>query len=54
MTKICIDGAGAIGGYMAAALAEAGLDVGFIAGGPLVAAIQQKGLGVRENGEAKT
>ena len=54
MTKICIYGAGAIGGYMAAALAEAGADVSLIARGPHLAAIQQKGLRLRKNGEAKT
>ena len=54
MTKICIYGAGAIGGYMAAALAEAGADISLIARGPHLAAIQQKGLRLRKNGEAKT
>ncbi len=53
MTKICIYGAGAIGGYMAAALAEAGADVSLIARGPHLAAIQQKGLRLQKNGEAK-
>ena len=48
MTKICIYGAGAIGGYMAAALAEAGADVSLIARGPHLAAIQQKGLRLRK------
>ena len=51
MTKICIYGAGAIGGYMAAALAEAGADVSLIARGPHLAAIQQKGLRLRKNGK---
>ena len=54
MTKICIYGAGAIGGYMAAALTEAGADVSLIARGPHLAAIKQNGLTLLKNGEAKT
>ena len=38
--KICIYGAGAIGGYMGAQLALAGADVSFIARGPHLAAMQ--------------
>ena len=42
--KICIFGAGAIGGYMGAKLAQAGADVSLVARGPHLAAITDKGL----------
>ncbi|MDB5082146.1 MAG: panE, 2-dehydropantoate 2-reductase [Chloroflexi bacterium] len=42
--KICIVGAGAIGGYMGAKLALAGEDVTLIARGPHLEAIRQNGL----------
>ncbi|MGR3633011.1 MAG: 2-dehydropantoate 2-reductase [Limimaricola soesokkakensis] len=42
--KICIFGAGAIGGYMGAKLAPAGADVSLVARGPHLAAIQSRGL----------
>jgi len=42
--KICIYGAGAIGGYLGAKLALAGYDVTLIARGPHLAAIQRNGL----------
>jgi 2-dehydropantoate 2-reductase len=42
--KICIFGAGAIGGYMGAKLALAGADVSLVARGPHLDAIQSKGL----------
>lgn len=42
--KICIFGAGAIGGYMGAKLAQAGADVSLVARGPHLAAIQSRGL----------
>jgi len=48
--KICIFGAGAIGGYMAAKLAKAGADVSLVARGPHLAAIQAKGLTLVEEG----
>lgn len=48
--KICIFGAGAIGGYMAAKLAQAGADVCIVARGPHLAAIQAKGLTLLEEG----
>jgi 2-dehydropantoate 2-reductase len=48
--KICIFGAGAIGGYMAAKLAQAGADVSIVARGPHLAAIQAKGLTLLEEG----
>lgn len=42
--KICIFGAGAIGGYMGAKLAQAGADVSLVARGPHLAAIKANGL----------
>ncbi len=42
--KICIFGAGAIGGYMGAKLARAGADVSLVARGPHLAAMREKGL----------
>ena len=42
--KICVVGAGAIGGYMTVRLAEAGHDVSVIARGPHLAAIKRDGL----------
>jgi 2-dehydropantoate 2-reductase len=50
--KICIFGAGAIGGYMGAKLAQAGADVGLVARGPHLAAMQANGLRlIEEDGE---
>lgn len=48
--KICIFGAGAIGGYLAAKLAQAGADVSIVARGPHLAAIQAQGLTLLEEG----
>jgi len=42
--KICIFGAGAIGGLMGARLSEAGADVSLFARGPHLKAMQQRGL----------
>ena len=42
--KICVVGAGAIGGYLAVRLASAGHDVAVVARGPHLAAIQAQGL----------
>ena len=42
--KICVVGAGAIGGYMAVRLSDAGHDVSVVARGPHLAAIQANGL----------
>jgi len=42
--KICIFGAGAIGGYMGAKLAAAGADVSLVARGPHLKAMQENGL----------
>jgi len=52
--KICIFGAGAIGGYMGAKLAEAGAEVSLVARGPHLAAMQENGLTLVEEGETKT
>ncbi|MEM8571568.1 MAG: 2-dehydropantoate 2-reductase [Pseudomonadota bacterium] len=48
--KICIFGAGAIGGYMGAKLAQAGAEVSLVARGPHLAAMRQKGLTLIEEG----
>ncbi|MGQ0567326.1 MAG: 2-dehydropantoate 2-reductase [Gemmobacter sp.] len=52
--KICIFGAGAIGGYMGAKLAAVGADVSLVARGPHLAALQSKGLTLIEEGHATT
>ncbi|MBE0412466.1 2-dehydropantoate 2-reductase [Yoonia sp.] len=53
--KICIFGAGAIGGYMGVKLAQAGADVSLVARGPHLAAMQDKGLTlIEESGEPVT
>ena len=50
--KICVFGAGAIGGYMGAKLASAGADVSLVARGPHLAAMQANGLRlIEETGE---
>lgn len=48
--KICIFGAGAIGGYLGAKLAQAEADVSLVARGPHLAALQEKGLALIEEG----
>jgi 2-dehydropantoate 2-reductase len=48
--KICIFGAGAIGGYMGVKLAQAGADVSLVARGPHLAAMREKGLTLIEEG----
>ncbi|MFN4157685.1 MAG: 2-dehydropantoate 2-reductase [Gemmobacter sp.] len=52
--KICIFGAGAIGGYMGAKLAAVGADVSLVARGPHLEALQSKGLTLIEEGVATT
>lgn len=52
--KICVFGAGAIGGYMGAKLAQAGAEVSLVARGPHLAAMQDKGLTLMEEGETAT
>ena len=52
--KVCIFGAGAIGGYMGVKLAKAGADVSLVARGPHLAAMQEKGLTLIEEDESTT
>ncbi|MDU8928106.1 2-dehydropantoate 2-reductase [Alisedimentitalea sp. MJ-SS2] len=54
MTKICIFGAGAIGGMMAHALHKAGAEVSLVARGPHLEAIQEKGLTFIKDGVSET
>lgn len=50
--KICIFGAGAIGGYMGAKLAQVGADVSLVARGPHLKAMRENGLRlIEEEGE---
>ena len=49
--KICIYGAGGIGGYLAAKLAQVGADVSLVARGAHLSAIQENGLTVISDGE---
>ncbi|HEX2649918.1 MAG TPA: 2-dehydropantoate 2-reductase [Burkholderiales bacterium] len=49
--KICIYGAGAVGGLMAAWLSRAGHDVSVVARGKHLTAIREKGLRVRSGGK---
>ena len=52
MTKICIFGAGAIGGYVGGRLAMKGeAEVSLIARGPHLAAMQANGLALKQAGE---
>ncbi len=52
--RICVFGAGAIGGYMGAKLARAGAEVSLVARGPHLAAMQAGGLTLIEGGERTT
>lgn len=52
--RMCIFGAGAIGGYLAVSLAKAGADVSVVARGPHLAAMQASGLTLRKDGEEQT
>lgn len=49
--KVCIFGAGAIGGYVAAKLAQTDTEVSVVARGPHLAAMQEKGLTLFEEGQ---
>lgn len=49
--KICIFGAGAVGGYLGVKLVQAGVDVSLVARGPHLAAMQSKGLTLIEEGK---
>lgn len=52
--KVCIFGAGAIGGYVGVKLAKAGADVSLVARGPHLSAMQEKGLTLIEEEETTT
>ncbi|MEM8630999.1 MAG: 2-dehydropantoate 2-reductase [Pseudomonadota bacterium] len=52
--KICIFGAGAIGGYMGAKLAGAGAEVSLVARGPHLHAMRETGLTLIEGGTRET
>ena len=52
MTKICVFGAGAIGGYIGARLAhKAEAEVSLVARGPHLAAMEANGLILKQGGE---
>ncbi len=51
--KVCIYGAGAIGGYVGAQLARAGAEVSFVARGPHLAAMQEHGVRLLIDGEER-
>ena len=52
--RVCIYGAGAIGGYAGAQLASVGADVSLVARGPHLKAMRENGLRLRIGGEEKT
>ena len=52
--KICIYGAGAIGGYLGVQLARAGADVSLVARGAHLAAMRERGLTLLAGGETHT
>ena len=52
--KVCVVGAGAIGGYMAVRLADAGHEVSVVARGPHLAAIRGRGLTLIEADAERT
>ena len=54
MPSICVFGAGAIGGYMAAKLEAAGTPVSLVARGPHLEAMQRDGLALLSGGERIT
>lgn len=49
--KICVFGAGAVGGYLAALLSQAGADVSIVARGAHLEAIQRQGLALLVGGD---
>ena len=53
MTKICIFGAGAIGGYIAACLSKTNVQLSLIARGPHKEAIEKKGLTFIKDGKTE-
>ncbi len=52
--KVGIFGAGAIGGFLGVRLAQAGVDVTFVARGPHLAAMQANGMTLRSAGDSVT
>ncbi|MCB1369142.1 MAG: NAD(P)-binding domain-containing protein, partial [Rhodobacteraceae bacterium] len=54
MARVCIYGAGAIGGYLGAKLAGTDADVSLVARGPHLAAIKANGLTLIEDGQTST
>ena len=52
--KVAIFGAGAIGGFLGVKLAQAGVDVTFVARGPHLAAMQANGVTLRSGGDSVT
>jgi 2-dehydropantoate 2-reductase len=52
--KVCIFGAGAIGGYLGVKLARAGVDVSLVARGPHLEAIRRNGLTLVSEGHTDT
>jgi len=54
VTKICVYGAGAIGGFLAVALARGGAEISVIARGPHLEAIRKNGLTLVKNGVTET
>ena len=49
--KVCVVGAGAIGGFLGVRIAQQGHEVSLIARGPHLAAIKENGLTLRQDGE---
>ncbi|MFL1464162.1 ketopantoate reductase family protein [Roseococcus sp. DSY-14] len=54
MTRLCVVGAGAIGGHLAARLARGGAEVSVVARGPHLEAMRARGITVRAPGGAFT
>jgi 2-dehydropantoate 2-reductase len=52
--RICVYGAGAIGGLLAARLAKAGVETSLVARGPHLAAMRERGLMLRSDAESFT
>jgi 2-dehydropantoate 2-reductase len=52
--RIAVFGAGAIGGYLAVKLHQAGAEVSVIARGPHLAAMRERGLTLKSEGDART
>lgn len=52
--RVLVMGAGGVGGYYGAALAQSGQDVTFVARGPHLHAMRERGLEVRSGGQVRT